>query len=315
MNTLLKILLLNLFLLTICYSQHIPLCMGNAHNGRICYGYATARAFNRGWNDPVCPASDLYLTKIQTAYFQHHSNKTLSEVLSEIHVGDIVEFDEGDHVAYVSSISTRDVTGIKVDQVEGPYSSEQTYIQLSWVISGHYNPNIQARGNPIGYFRKRSRWSMWLTNEQINGIDWGTVGIAKTGGIVEYNSPHLTTNIHWETQYTLDAVMHGHEYGGYVRIFDRWSKEFNTISTNKTTNITILDWDFQEAKQYRAHFIKEFNITIQNNFQGVGNTGIIKVDGVVYNLPHAAFPVTQNESITAQALYQVHNSIEYVFSE
>jgi len=64
---------------------------------------------------------------------------------------------------------------------------------------------------------------------------------------------------------------------------------------------------------YTAQFLKEFNISFQNNFVGVGNAGVMTVNSTQYNLPHSSFPVVQNNSITASAGSQGYNGIEYVF--
>ena len=57
------------------------------------------------------------------------------------------------------------------------------------------------------------------------------------------------------------------------------------------------------------------NVTFQNNFVGVGNSGTIKVNGTQYNSPTTQFQVVKGNAITAEAQYYYHiNGIDYVFT-
>jgi hypothetical protein len=103
----------------------------------------------------------------------------------------------------------------------------------------------------------------------------------------------------------------GQSFGGYVQRYQFWTSSQGlqdaanplSVSTPPTSSIT-----------YTANFLKEFNVTFQNNFICVGNGGTIKVDGYTRNSSYTT-QVLQNNSITGEALWQVINSIQYTFSQ
>jgi hypothetical protein len=292
------IIILILSFYSLLFSQrHIAPCSGTEdHSISICYGYAMGRAAGKSAGDDVCDPMTFHRTYIDNEYFTWHAGSTLTG----ISVGDIVAFPN--HVAYVSSATGSDYSDIVVDQVEGQAYPESRNIPLLWVINGHTNPAVSARGNPTGYWRRKK---LKVTVENDFGAGNIVVNTATVASGTSVYLPWWGSNSH-----TLTAIDR-QSYGGYIRIFQDWTPPSGSDIPDNPLTIHLKANDVT----YRANTLKEFNITIQNNFQGIGNTGIIKVDGVEYNLPHSAFPVTQNESITAQALYQVHNSIEYVFSE
>lgn len=80
-------------------SDHIPPCGGYAHNGSICWGYATGRAFG---GSSVCTPFDLTFNQISTFYFDRYTSLTPSQVYDQVQGGDIVEFENGAHVSYVT---------------------------------------------------------------------------------------------------------------------------------------------------------------------------------------------------------------------
>jgi len=57
-----------------------------------------------------------------------------------------------------------------------------------------------------------------------------------------------------------------------------------------------------------------YYVNFQNNFIGVGNIGNINVSGTVYTSPTNNFSVTQGNTITATAINQTLNNIDYTFS-
>lgn len=192
-------------------AQHIPPCQGEWNHSRsYCYGYASARAFGRTWSDSRCPASTLYLNKIEPKYFDHYTPFSADAVQQ----GDIIEFDG--HVAYVSSTWH----GILVDQVEGEGQPEQQDLPLDWVINGHSNPTVIARGNPLGYYRKKPAWPIIVENLFGTGQPGGKVKVAG----VEYDSPH-SRDIHWETEITISAIEDGKIHYGYRQIFQQWRRD------------------------------------------------------------------------------------------
>jgi hypothetical protein len=267
---------------------HIPPCQGNYHSTSICYGYATARAFGRYAGDSRCDASTLYFTSIPTAYFDWHGDPNLSG----IGVNDIVMFTG--HAAFVVSPNSN-INNILVDQVPYEGGQEQHNVLLSTVI--------QTQGNPTGYYRKKPRWSITVQNS----FTGGTIGIWTS----EYNSPHTINNLQWEGTVTIDAVMDGRNFDGYIRRFINWSKGFINISSSKSTSITITDYDFSQPIIYTSVLRKEFNITLSNSFLGATG-GKVKVNSVEQNAPYIAI-VQESNSITFEAISQVINNIQYSF--
>lgn len=55
------------------------------------------------------------------------------------------------------------------------------------------------------------------------------------------------------------------------------------------------------------------NVIFQNNFVGIGNGGVIKVNGVQYNSPKTASPVVEFNPVTGAAVTQTINGIQYTF--
>ncbi len=274
------------------FAQHIPPCQGTAHSTSICWGYATGRAFGRSWNDSRCPLSTLHFTTIPSAYFDYYSGSSLSGIQS----GDIVRF--AAHAAYVVTPNTN-VNNIVVDQVPYDGGQEQTGILLGTVI--------QTQGQPLGYYRKKPLWKITVQNS----FTGGNVGVDGA----EYTSPYTTPQLFWETSVPVDAVMEGRIYDGYVRRFQYWQDDYSgqQLSLSKTATIPVTFYDYTQTRSYTAFFLKEFNIVFRNSFVGVGNGGVIKVNGTQYNSPTSTFPVREGTSITGEAIYQVSNGIEYLF--
>ena len=57
-----------------------------------------------------------------------------------------------------------------------------------------------------------------------------------------------------------------------------------------------------------------YNVNFQNNFVSLGNIGNINVNGTLYTSPTNNFNVTQGVTITATAINQTLNNIDYTFS-
>lgn len=95
----------------------------------------------------------------------------------------------------------------------------------------------------------------------------------------------------------------------YYRVFnDKWTRGGTDYATTRQISITP-DAD----RLFQAEFLKQFNIGFQNSFVGVGNVGVMNINGTEYNLPASAFPVLETHSITASAGSQGYNGIEYIF--
>jgi len=192
--------------------------------------------------------------------------------------------------------------------VEGEGGAEQKNLQLCWVIHGHSNPNVIIRGAPTGYYRKKKAWPMTIENRFGNG---------QTGGKVEVNSSQkdspYTFNVHWLKNVRLTAVENGRTHYGYKQIFRQWKRSVYNLSSDSTIDVYRSDYNTNETYTYTARFVDEYHAAFQNSFAGVGNAGIIEVNSENCTLPHAAFPVAQDDSIFAEALPQLYNGIHYSF--
>ncbi|MBU2444605.1 MAG: T9SS type A sorting domain-containing protein [Bacteroidetes bacterium] len=57
------------------------------------------------------------------------------------------------------------------------------------------------------------------------------------------------------------------------------------------------------------------NVNFQNSFTGVGNGGTIRVNQTQYNSPTSNFPVVEQNQISAEAVDQTINGINYTFTQ
>jgi len=104
-------------------------------------------------------------------------------------------------------------------------------------------------------------------------------------------------------QHTLEAI-DGQSYNNYVRHFTDWSGGIS--SSNISVTLTV-----SQNTTCTANFLKEFNIGFQNGFTG----GVIKVNGVQYNSPTSSFPVLETHTISAEAVNQATNGLQYTFTQ
>lgn len=196
----------------------------------------------------------------------------------------------------------------------------QTNLTVQTVISGDVSLGVTARGQPTGYYRKKALWKNILTND-FNGVDGGKVGRRFGSTTTEYDSPYTSELMHWTAYtgaFTMDAVMDGRFHNGYVWKFRRWlriNEEF-AGNTAKILSVAINKNTPTPPWTYTAKFVRQFDISFQNSFNGVGNAGAMKINGVTESLPHSSFVVYQDQNtITAEALYNVVNGIEYIFNQ
>lgn len=142
-----------------------------------------------------------------------------------------------------------------------------------------------------------------------NGFGAGNI---KVDGVT-YFAPANGVPFQWREitfPHTLEAIDQNYYGSGtnYMMRFDLWRDELNNQNSNRIISIPA------QNKTFTANFKKEFNINFRNNFIGVGNGGIINVNGTQYNSPTQNFPVREGYQISAAALYQVVNGIQYTFS-
>lgn len=305
MKTYLTFLRLIMFYSVVVYAQHIPPAHDLTHSSSpACWDYATARAFGKFWSSSDCSANSINLAENQVplGYFDRIAPFSYSGIQD----GDIVEFLNGGHVAYIRSVGSRTDLTIKVDQVNNQGAPEKTDISLQTVINGA-PPDVTGRGIPTGYYRKKPLWKARIQNS----FTGGTIKVQSS----VFSSPKDVYNLHWGTSVPVDAVMNGQSYGGFIQRFQRWEDDAgNTIATTQAAYMPITHAE-GILKPFTAAFLNEYDVTFVNHFVGLPNSGIMKVNGNQYSLPAPAFPVLDTYTITAEAINgQVFNSISYTFS-
>jgi hypothetical protein len=95
--------------------------------------------------------------------------------------------------------------------------------------------------------------------------------------------------------------------------FKNWTKE-NVNGEKENKNGNPLEITIDQDLTFTANFVREYNITISNNYPSLGNVGKMKFAGTEYDMPHNAFPVTEdNEDKAFEAITNVYNYIQYTF--
>lgn len=124
---------------------------------------------------------------------------------------------------------------------------------------------------------------------------------------------------------TLQAISNQTDNQGYVRVWNNyaplnqseWRRKKPTEnifrSYNNPYTFSIISEDNNST--YEAQLRKICNLNFQNSFIGVGNVGVIKINNQQYNLPVQAFQVVELNQITAEALDQTWNNINYTFTQ
>lgn len=97
-----------------------------------------------------------------------------------------------------------------------------------------------------------------------------------------------------------------------------WRKQpQNQNSTNysfsRNTSYTVQSND--NSTKLIAGLRKICNVNFQNSFVGVGNGGVININSTQYNSPTANFNVVELNPITATAVWQNINGIDYTFNK
>jgi hypothetical protein len=113
-------------------------------------------------------------------------------------------------------------------------------------------------------------------------------------------------------------------YGGYYRLWNQsgyynsnwkkrlWGESYQSINggTSRDFNYTVASND--NGADVQGQLRKRLNnIIFQNNFIGVGNGGVIKVNGIQYNSPKSGVQVVEQNPVTGTAVTQTINGIQY----
>lgn len=145
---------------------HIPGCYADMHQGggTTCWGYATAKAFGRGWSsDPCAAGTRRQINAINYDYFEKQTPFDVSQLSAGYIVGWGQDY-QPNHVAYVNSTNGTE-GGTYLSQVEyaGSIVLHDGYT-LTQVINGVPGDGVVARGYPTCYIVKRPRWKARATN-------------------------------------------------------------------------------------------------------------------------------------------------------
>ncbi|MFZ5947504.1 MAG: hypothetical protein ACOYU5_06000, partial [Stygiobacter sp.] len=94
----------------------------------------------------------------------------------------------------------------------------------------------------------------------------------------------------------------------------KWRRNGDSFLPDQSVTFTVSSNDNNAI--YQAQLRKICNITFQNNYIGVGNGGVITVNGSQYNSPTSSFQVVEQNPITAEAnTYYYNNGIIYTFKQ
>ncbi|MHB1687259.1 MAG: T9SS type A sorting domain-containing protein [Ignavibacteriaceae bacterium] len=150
----------------------------------------------------------------------------------------------------------------------------------------------------------------------------GTHGNVIVNGTT-YSAPHTFSNITAGTTFTLQAVSPQTDNQGYQRVWNtsgvatslsswqQYNGTYNLKSNNSQYSFTVSSSD--NSTTYIANLMKICNITFQNNFAGISNSGVITVNGTQYNSPTSSFLVVEQNPITATAIDQTIGGVKYYF--
>jgi hypothetical protein len=133
--------------------------------------------------------------------------------------------------------------------------------------------------NEIGQLIKTAQTSITFTVRKIYRV------IAKNsfnGGYLIVNGQTVSSPANLDgplnTQHTVERIDRQF-HDNYIRVFDGWSGQAG--GSNPTVTLYL-----QNDGILTAEFVKELNITVQNNFAGTGNGGTIKINDNNVSSPH-----------------------------
>lgn len=219
--------------------------------------------------------------------------------------------------------------GMYIKLFPSPYATEQSnqgsgITQWWYLPSGAYTWRIELYETYLeqGSLKRAEQTITFYVKyniQSLNNFGGGLINVDGQQRTHGYTTPKLTG----------ESLQVGAIDQLYYNIFQLWNQsgtnnsiwqrkgknqtEFSNIygATSRNYNYTVASND--NGAQIRAAMRKIVKPNFQNNFVGVGNGGVIKVNNTQYNSPTAQFDVVELNPITATAVWQVINEIEYTF--
>lgn len=283
------------FFIQFSFAQHIP--PTHYHTNSICYGYATGRAFGlTQWSGGDCPLETLNRNNIPSEFFDSYSYSHPSSLYA-LNAGDILVF--SGHAAYLVSVppsDLREYTSLyDCADVSGAGQNERSITLDSLILE---------RGVPVSF--KRRKKDLWELRAQ-NDFSGGKIGYQGS----EYNSPFDKYGLDWKSSISVTAVDDGRTYT-FKKVFQRWEDSQGALVSSNPTALLKVGENHHILKTYTAIFLNEYNVPLENQFIGLPNSGIMKVNAATETLP-GSFPVLQGDSLNLEALNQIINGINYKF--
>ncbi len=222
--------------------------------------------------------------------------------------------------SYVYNSSTPVVSTALKDAIIAALSTGNLYLGSLSLVEGANNSyaNLELR-IIVDYTLPPANVSITVDNNftASGGTNHGTMivdGTNRTIPLTGYTIPKTVGQ-----NLPLSANSPQNDNQGYQRIWHNgatntsdWRRNNVFKSNNQTYSFTVASDD--DGKTYVANLRKILNnVVFQNNFIGVGNGGVIKVNGIQYNSPKIATPFVELNSVTGAAVTQTINGIQYTF--
>ncbi|MBI5730509.1 MAG: hypothetical protein HY963_05165 [Ignavibacteriales bacterium] len=166
----------------------------------------------------------------------------------------------------------------------------------------------------------------FIAQNYMDGGNSGNIGVGiNTSTITSRTSPFSFSIYEDQTMYF--EAYDNQQYNNYNWIFNdseaplgksEWQKNYyNNISSIGSSNSTSRPaLTSENGATFQAVLRKITNVTFQNNFVGVGNGGVITVNGTQYNSPTSQFQVIEQNAINVSAnTYYYNNYIESLLTE
>lgn len=175
----------------------------------------------------------------------------------------------------------------------------------------------------VNYTRPAESLDFYVQN-YMDGYTGGNIGVGEnTPTISSQSSPYyFSLN---ETQYMYFQAYDDQSANGYNYVFNDSEAPLEKSSWRKhqSGDYTLLGSSSSMSREavktedgatFQAVLKKECLVTIRNNFIGVGNGGVINVNGVQVSSPSSGNIVVEDNAITGGAVNQTINGIYYTLN-